>query len=58
METNTQQLHEVTVINDLYNDDYWLKTYGVSAEELKETGNIGLTEKIIQVNERNNIFAN
>ena len=58
MENNAQLQQETIVIQDLYNDDYWLKTYGVSAEELNEAGNIGLTEKIILVNERNHNFTN
>jgi hypothetical protein len=58
MENNIQQQQEATIIRDVYNDDYWLKTYGVSSEELKETGDIGLPEKIIQANAKNHNFPN
>lgn len=55
--TENQQREKRQVL-DMYNDDYWLKTYGVSADELKETDDVGLSAKIIQLNLKNNNFHN
>jgi hypothetical protein len=49
---------EVSKIQDTYNDDYWTKTYGVSAEELKESKDGDLSARIIQANIKNNNFHN
>jgi hypothetical protein len=57
IQTERQQREE-RQIQDTYNDDYWLKKYGVSADELKETEDIGLSARIIQVNIKNNSFHN
>jgi hypothetical protein len=53
-----QQKWEERQLQEAYNDDYWLKTYGVSADELKETEDVNLSAKIIKVNIKNNTFHN
>jgi len=57
LQTEKQKLAE-RQLHDAYNDEYWSKTYGVSAEELKETKDGGLSEKIIEINVKNNTFHN
>jgi hypothetical protein len=52
MENNIQkeqQQREEMQIQDTYNDEYWQKKYGVSADELKATADIGIPAKIINL---------
>jgi hypothetical protein len=40
---------EKATIKEHYEDSYWLKKYGVSSDELKQTGNTqGIRARIIQ----------
>ena len=45
-------------IRDAYNDEYWLKKYGVSSDELKSTSEVGISAKIIEVNEKKHVYSN
>jgi len=51
MSTNNQSEstdREMINIKENYEDEYWSKTYGVTAEELKKEGSkVGIFEKII-----------
>jgi len=59
MENNVKkQQRDVMEIRDAYNDEYWLKKYGVSSDELKSTEEIGISAKIIEVNEKNHVYSN
>jgi hypothetical protein len=52
MENNKQQEQQQLQLSqmlDAYNDEYWMKKYGVSTEELKANPNIDLSAKIIAV---------
>ena len=49
---------EEVVIQQNYEDSYWLETYGVSSEELKKSGkNLTISDKIIKANFENKAFA-
>ena len=49
---------EEVTIQENYEDNYWLKTYGVSSEDLKKTGkNLKISDKIIKANFGNTAFA-
>jgi hypothetical protein len=53
-----EQKKEYNQVLDNYNDEYWAKKYGVTAEELKQAAsNISITAKIIAANIKNNAFA-
>jgi len=52
------QKKEYNQVLDNYNDEYWSKKYGVSAEELKQNlNNVAITAKIIEATTRKNAFA-
>ncbi|HEY4326067.1 MAG TPA: hypothetical protein VGN20_18905 [Mucilaginibacter sp.] len=49
---------EEVTIQENYEDNYWLKTYGVSSEELKKSGkNLKISDKIIKANFENKAYA-
>ena len=49
---------EEVVIQQNYEDSYWLETYGVSSDELKKSGkNLPISDKIIKANFENKAFA-
>ncbi len=50
------QTKEVSQIQDNYNDEYWSKKYGVSADDLKKTHKVGISAKIIEANIKNKNF--
>ncbi|WP_259067828.1 hypothetical protein HDF24_18815 [Mucilaginibacter sp. X4EP1] len=53
-----EQKKEYNQVLDNYNDEYWAKKYGVSAEELKQNStNVAITAKIIEATTRKNAFA-
>jgi hypothetical protein len=53
-----EQKKEYNQVLDNYNDEYWAKKYGVTAEELKQAAsNISITAKIIAASIKNNAFA-
>jgi hypothetical protein len=52
-----QQQQEAIILQDTLNDEYWQKKYGVSANELRENGEIGLQAKIVQANSKNKVYA-
>jgi hypothetical protein len=55
---NDNQKKEYNQVLDNYNDEYWSKKYGVSAEELKQNLNdVSITAKIIAATTRKNAFA-
>jgi hypothetical protein len=39
---------EAKLVQENHNDEYWTKKYDISADELKETGNIDLSTLIIK----------
>jgi hypothetical protein len=47
---------EIKNIQENYDVDYWQKKYGVSAEELKATNNVGIAAKIIEANSKKQQF--
>lgn len=52
------QKKEYNQVLDNYNDEYWSKKYGVSAEELKQNSNkVAITAKIIEATTRKNAFV-
>jgi|APCry1669192806_1035432.scaffolds.fasta_scaffold140043_1 hypothetical protein len=49
---------EKVQIQENYEDGYWLKKYGVTTEELKNTRvNTGISAKIIEANFKNKAFS-
>jgi len=50
---------EITKIRESYEDEYWSKKYGVTAEELKKEGNsvVGIYNKIISANFKKKVFT-
>jgi hypothetical protein len=58
-QVKTEEIKKVeAAIQENYEDDYWLETYGVSTEELKRSGkNLGIEDKIIKANFENKVFA-
>ncbi len=60
MESNIQtekQKREERSIQDTYNDEYWSKKYNISSAELKKTGNVGISAKIIEASIKNKSFS-
>jgi len=53
-----KQQMQLTQVLDAYNDDYWMKKYGVSSDELKGKSDMDLPARIIAVtNIHNGITA-
>jgi hypothetical protein len=51
------QKKQFNQILDNYNDEYWSKKYGVSAQDLKNTSsNLGISAKIIEATSKNMAF--
>jgi len=48
---------DIIKIRENYEDDYWAKKYGVTADELKKQGNnVGIYNKIVEANFKNKVF--
>ena len=52
VQTEKQQRERMQIL-DTYNDEHWLKKYGVSSAELKETKEKAISAKIIEANSKN-----
>lgn len=47
---------EEKLVQENHNDEYWTKKYDISADELKETGNIDLSTLIIKAGIKRKTF--
>lgn len=60
MENNRKtenQAREEKLLEETYKDEFWLKKYDVTREELKKTGKTGISSSIIEAGIKHKSFS-